>query len=85
MSLMTASDIIGLILAIGFIIIAVCVVFVTVYFIKALKSITSLADSLQNTTENIREKIQNRFLSSIPAIFITLISGFIGRFLKRGR
>lgn len=82
---MSIQDIIGLILATGFIVIAACVVFVTVYLIKALKSITSLADSLQNTTEDIREKIQNRFLSAIPAIFISLASKFIGRILNRGR
>ncbi|MDP3733297.1 MAG: hypothetical protein Q8Q91_02030 [Candidatus Daviesbacteria bacterium] len=71
---MSSQEIINITLAVGFLIITVCIIFVTYFLIKALKSITALS-------ENIREKIQNRFLSAIPALFIALVGRF---FKKRG-
>ncbi len=76
---MSSQEIIGTILAVGFLIIALCFAFITFYLIKALKSLSTLAESLQNTSENIRGKIQNRFMLAIPALLITLI----GRILKK--
>lgn len=78
---MSNQEIINFILAAGFLIITVCIIFVTYFLIKALKSLTALADSLQNTTQIFREKIQMNILRLIPAIFV----GLIGRLLKRGR
>lgn len=66
---------------IGFLTLAVCVVFITYYLIKALKSIAALADSLQDTTQEIRSKLQLKFLAAIPAIMLTLASKI---FKKRG-
>lgn len=82
---MSAGEIVSIILAVGFLVIAFSIVLVSVYFIKALKSLTSLADSLQNTTEDIRAKIQNKFIAAVPTLLLALLGRLFGRILKRGR
>lgn len=78
---MSNQEIIYIILVVGFLIITFCIIFVTYFLIKALKSITDLADSLQNTTQIFREKIQMNILRLIPAVLV----GLIGRFFKKRR
>lgn len=75
------QEIINAALVIGLLTLAVCVIFITYYLIKALKSITTLADSLQDTTQEIRSKLQLKFLAAIPALMFTLASKI---FKKRG-
>lgn len=76
---MSNQEITNIILVVGFLIITFCIIFVTYFLIKALKSITDLADSLQNTTQIFREKIQMNILRLIPAVLV----GLIGRFFKK--
>ena len=78
---MNIQEVVSLILASAVFVISVCIVFISYFLIKALKSITLLSDSLQNTTEDIREKIQNNILRLVPALVI----GLIGKLIKRGR
>lgn len=78
---MSAQETLNTLLVIGFLIITICVVFVTYFFVKALKSIINLTESLEETTENIRGKLQMRFLAVIPAILVALVS----KLIKKGR
>lgn len=77
----TTQDILNILLIIGFLVITVCIALITYFFIKALKSIASLADSLENTAQDVREKIQMKTLRIVPALLVALV----GRILKRGR
>lgn len=79
---MSASqDILNTFIVIGFLVITVCIVFITYFLVRALKAIANLADSLENTSQNIRERLQTRALSVIPALLIALVN----RIFKRGR
>ncbi|MCR4305601.1 MAG: hypothetical protein NUV73_00780 [Candidatus Daviesbacteria bacterium] len=78
---MSIQEVINILLVIGLLIISACIVTITFFLIKALKAITNLADSLQDTSQSIREKIQMRFLAALPAIVL----GMLGKILKRGR
>lgn len=78
---MSVQEIVNILLVVGLLIISVCAVAITYFLIKALKAITNLADSLQDTSQSIREKIQMKFLTALPAIVL----GILGKILKRGR
>ena len=78
---MNIQEILTALLVIGFLIISVCFIFITYYLVKALKSVINLTDSLGETTQNIKDKIQMKVLTIIPALVVALI----GRILKRGR
>lgn len=78
---MNTQDILNTILIIGLIVTVTCIAFVSYFLVKALKSITDLTDSLQATTQSIKDKIQMKLLTAIPA----LIMGLISKILKRGR
>lgn len=69
-------------LVVGFLVITVCIVYITYYLVKALKSITDLVDSLIDTTQNIKNKIQLKALAAIPALLVTLVGKVIKK--KRG-
>ncbi|OGE28647.1 hypothetical protein A2867_04345 [Candidatus Daviesbacteria bacterium RIFCSPHIGHO2_01_FULL_40_11] len=77
----TTQDILNLLVAAGFLIVTICIVYITYYLVQALKSVTNLTDSLGETTQNIKDKIQMKALTVIPALVVALI----GRILKRGR
>lgn len=81
MLLMNPSDVLGLLLILGFIIITACVVSITFYLIQALRSITNLADNLEGTTQSIKDKIQLKVLAAIPALLINLV----GKVIKKRR
>lgn len=68
-------------LVVGFLVITVCIVYITYYLVKALKSITDLVDSLIDTTQNIKNKIQLKALVTVPALIIALVSKILR---KRG-
>lgn len=79
---MESQDILNVFLILGFLIITACFVFATFYFIQALKSVTNLADDLDDLTQNIKSKIQLKALSAIPALLIALVSKVIKK--RRG-
>lgn len=78
---MSSLDILNLLLIFGFLIIITCVALITFFLIKALKSITNLTTSLENTSQNIRNGMQMKALAAVPAILVALVS----KFLRRGR
>ena len=78
---MNTQEILNTLLIIGFFVITVCIVFITYYLVKTLKSIINLTESLEEATDNIKQKLQMRFLAAIPAILVALA----GRLFKRGR
>ncbi len=77
----TTQDVLNILVAVGFLIITVCAVYITYYLVQALKSVINLTDSLGETTQNIKDKIQMKALTVIPSLGVALI----GRILKRGR
>lgn len=78
---MDIKDILNLFLIVAILIITLCVAYATYYFVQALKSITSLADDLIDTTQSIKQKLQLRALAAIPALLVALI----GKVIKRRR
>lgn len=77
----TAQDFLSLILAVGFLVITVCIVYVSYYFVRALKSISNLSDSLEDTAQGIKEKIRLKALAAIPALLVAIV----GRIIKNRR
>lgn len=82
MSSMSTQDLLNLALSLGFIVITICVVFITFFLIQALKSISSAAEGISDTTQSIKEKIQMKALAAIPALLLGLASKIIKK--RRG-
>jgi len=78
----TAQDFLNIILAIGFLVITACIVYVSYYFVHALKSVTNLSDSLEDTIQGIKDKIQLKALAAIPALLVAIAGKIIKK--KRG-
>ncbi len=78
----TIQDFLGSILAVGVLVITACLVYVSFYLVRALKSITSLSDSLEDTAQGIKDKVQLKALAAIPALLIAIIGKIIKN--KRG-
>ncbi len=76
------QDFLNLSLAVGFIVITICIVFTTFFFVQSLKSISEMAENISDTTQSIKEKIQMKLLTALPALLIGLASRIIKR--KRG-
>lgn len=77
--MVTSSDVLNFLLILGFLIITICIVLATFFLVKALKSIARLTDNLENTSENFKNSLQIKALSSIPAIILALISRLLRR------
>lgn len=78
---MSSQDILNVVLIIGILVFVGAISLIAFFLIKALKAITNLAESLEDTTQNIKEKLQLKALAVIPPILIGLVS----RIFKRGR
>lgn len=79
--MINTQDILNILLGIGVLIVAVCIIFTTYFLVRALKSITNLTDSLESTAQDIKSKLQMRVLLTIPALLIGLVNKI---FRKRG-
>lgn len=79
---MATQDLLNLILVLGIIVITICTVFITFFLIQALKSISNMASDISETAQGIKEKIQLKVLSAIPALLVALAGKIIKR--KRG-
>lgn len=77
----TTQDILNILLGIGVLAIAVCIIFTTYFLVRALKSVTNLTNSLESATQDIKSKLQMRALLTIPALLIGLVNKI---FRKRG-
>ena len=78
---MSTLDTLNLTLALGFIVITICFIFITFFLIQTLKSIGGAAEDISDTTRSIKEKIQMKALAAIPALLVALA----GRVIKRKR
>ncbi len=78
----TVQDFLNIILAVGLLVIAVCTVYISYYLVKALKSVTNLSDSLEDTAQGIKDKIQLKALAAIPALLVAIAGKIIKK--KRG-
>lgn len=81
-STVNTQDTLNIFLIIALFVITSCAVFATVYFVQALKSITQLSDDLDETAQNLKNKLQLKALAAIPALLVALASKVIKR--KRG-
>ncbi len=79
---MATQDLLNLILTLGIIVITTCFVFITFYFVQSLKSISNMASDISDATQSIKEKLQMKALSAIPALLVALAGKIIKR--KRG-
>ncbi|MCL5784218.1 MAG: hypothetical protein M1142_02590 [Patescibacteria group bacterium] len=68
------QDILIALIAIEFLIIASCILIVTYFFVKTLRSVSE-------TSKSINEKLQMKFVAFIPALLVALIGRI---FKKRG-
>ena len=82
MRTVNTQDVVSIFLIILLVIVTVCIAFVSYFFVQALKSITRMADNIEETTEDIKRKLQMKALAAIPAILVSLVSQVIKR--KRG-
>lgn len=78
---MSTQETMNTLLVVGFLVITACIVLTTYYLVKALKSVINLTESLEETTENIKGKLQMKFLAVIPALLVALA----GKLIKRRR
>ena len=79
---MSTQDTLNIFLIIASFIIVSCFVYISYYFVRALKSFSALADSLEETTQSIKNKIQMKVLAAIPALLVALIGRVITK--RRG-
>ena len=79
---MNTQDLLNLSLALSFIVITTCIVFITIFFVQALKSISTMASDVSDTTQSIKEKVQMKALAAIPALLVAIAGKIIRR--KRG-
>lgn len=78
---MNLQDILNIVLILGLLILSACVVFVTYFFIQALRSITDLSDELSEVAQNVKDKVGLKVLQAVPKLFMSIISNLIK---KRG-
>lgn len=71
---MTTQELLNIILAIGFLVVVGCILYVTYYLVRALKSVINLTDSLEETTENIKNRLGMKVLTLVPGIILALVS-----------
>lgn len=76
---MSTQDILNIVLILALIVFTSCVVFITVFFVAALKAIIVMAENVSETTQSIKDKVQLKVLSAIPALLVTLVGKFIRR------
>lgn len=76
---MSNQETLNIILIAGILALISCLSLTTYFLIQALKSITRLADSLEDTNQSIREKIQMKALSAIPAVLVALATKLFRR------
>ena len=71
---MNSQDFLQITLGVGFIILVSCIIFITFYFVKVLKSFRDLLDDADNIAMGIKNGIKLKALAALPALLIALIS-----------
>lgn len=78
----TDQNYLNIALAVGILVITICIAYVSYYLVQALKSITNLSTSLEDTAQGIKDKIRLKALAAIPALLVAIIGKIIKN--KRG-
>lgn len=81
MAFMSTQDMLNIFLIFVFLIMTICAVFATYYFVQALKSITQFSDDCDEIAQNLKNKVQMKALVAIPALLVALAGKIIK---KRG-
>lgn len=76
------QDTLNIFIILSIFIVTTCIVFVTYYFIQALKSMAQLTDDLDEVAQSLKNKVQMKALAAIPALLVALAGKVIRR--KRG-
>lgn len=79
--IVNTQEILNIFLILALFVITACIIFITFYLIKALKSFTLLADDLDETAQSLKNRLQWKALAAIPALIVALASRV---FKKRG-
>lgn len=79
---MNTQDILSVFLIVSLFIVTICIVFISYFFVQALKAVTRMADNIEQTSEDIKRKLQLKALAAIPALLVALAGKVIKR--KRG-
>lgn len=78
---MSTQEILNIFLIIGIVVVTICAVILTYYFVIALKAVQSMAEHVSSTTESFKSGLGVKMLTVVPSIFVALLS----KFIKRGR
>lgn len=76
---METQNLLNTILMFFLLIVTICIAFVSYFFVQALKAITRMADNIEQTTDDIKSKLQMKALAAIPALLISLATKVIRR------
>lgn len=79
---MMNQDTLNIFLLPALFIVTTCIVFVSYYLVGALKSVTRLAEDLDDVTQSLKNKVQMKALAAIPALLVALAGKVIRR--RRG-
>lgn len=79
---MTTQDVLNIVLITGFTIIVGCIATVSYYFIKALRSLTTLADNLEDTTRDVKF-IKDRIKVGVLTVLSAFLTGIVSTFIKK--
>lgn len=79
---MTTSDGLNIVLTIGFIVIVTCIGFLSYFFIQALRSITKLADNLEDTTADLNF-LKNKLKFKALTAFSAILAAFLTKLIKK--
>lgn len=76
---MSTQDFLNIVLAVGVIFFIACCVYTAYYFVQALKSISGVANNLEEMTGSVKNRIQLKMLATIPSLLVALVSKIIKR------
>lgn len=74
---MNSQNILNVFLIILLAIASVSIAYIAYYFVKALKSITNFSDNLNEATEKLKDRVQLKVLTAIPALLVALVGKII--------
>lgn len=80
---MDTTNILRIVLTLGWVIVVVCAVYITYYFVNALKTFQKFINHADNVAEVIKDGLKLKALAAIPALLVALTGKAIRK--KRGR
>ncbi|OGE37041.1 hypothetical protein A3B45_04085 [Candidatus Daviesbacteria bacterium RIFCSPLOWO2_01_FULL_39_12] len=79
---MQITDLTSTLLVLSILIITGCVIYVSYYLGKALRSVTELVDNLEESAEDLK-LIKNQLKIKVVTTFVAVLAGLLGKFFKR--